>query len=103
MHDDPTITIAADHELDPTEQAFRFADGHVSATSAGRHVISTHVEPASLPGASVTYLETRSLEMEVPIWLKAVLISLGLLSMKKLDELLAHFGSTGDTPVPSSS
>jgi hypothetical protein len=49
------------------------------------------------------YFETRSLEMDVPIWVKAASISLGLLSMKKFAEPLAHLGSTGDTPVPSSS
>lgn len=49
------------------------------------------------------YFEARSLEIEVPIWVKAASISLGLLNMKKLAEPLAHVGSTGDTPVPSSS
>lgn len=51
----------------------------------------------------VNYLETRSFEIDVPIWVNAVSISLGLLSMKKLAGPLAHVGSTGDTPVPSSS
>ena len=49
------------------------------------------------------YLDTRSFEIAVLIWVNAVSISLGVFSMKKLVGPLAQEGSTGDTPVPSSS